>query len=171
MTARSATCATWQSLFQEADRPGRYCQKLFGCAATVARRPFRGSGSHARLLAGTQHRRRAAGVGVRRKITTFRKLAEEAMDLLLPTLGASASTRRHWTGTTALPGGDFNGLDFEGYVASFRSSRAWLPEALARRYVRAYGNGSCALQVTPRHWLILAWKLQRACIAPNLLTW
>jgi glycerol-3-phosphate dehydrogenase len=74
------------------------------------------------------------------KITTFRKLAEEAMDLLLPALGASAATRRHWTGTTALPGGDFNGLDFEGYVASFRSSRAWIPEALARRYVRAYGN-------------------------------
>jgi glycerol-3-phosphate dehydrogenase len=74
------------------------------------------------------------------KITTFRKLAEEAMDLLLPALDANASTRRHWTGTTALPGGDFNGLDFEGYVASFRSSRPWLPEALARRYVRAYGN-------------------------------
>ena len=39
------------------------------------------------------------------KITTFRKLAEEAMDLLLPALGADASTRRHWTGSTALPGG------------------------------------------------------------------
>ena len=74
------------------------------------------------------------------KITTFRKLAEEAMDLLLPTLGANDSTRRHWTGSAALPGGDFNGLDFEQYVASLRSSRAWMPEALARRYVRAYGN-------------------------------
>jgi glycerol-3-phosphate dehydrogenase len=74
------------------------------------------------------------------KITTFRRLAEEAMDLLLPTLGVSAAMRRHWTATTPLPGGDFDGLDYEGFVARLQGTHPWLPVPVARRYVRAYGS-------------------------------
>jgi glycerol-3-phosphate dehydrogenase len=74
------------------------------------------------------------------KITTFRRLAEEAMDQLLPALDAAESVRRHWTGSTAIPGGNFGELDFAGYVSELTRTRAWLPRALAERYVRAYGT-------------------------------
>jgi glycerol-3-phosphate dehydrogenase len=71
------------------------------------------------------------------KITTFRKLAEEAVDLLGATLGAPA---RAWTAQAALPGGDIAGAQFEPFAARFAADHAWLPAALARRYARAYGT-------------------------------
>ncbi|HXH02250.1 MAG TPA: glycerol-3-phosphate dehydrogenase [Candidatus Competibacteraceae bacterium] len=72
------------------------------------------------------------------KITTFRKLAEEAMDQLAPLLG-----NRHgaWTGRDApLPGGDIRNADFASYLAEFHRRYPWLPEGLAWRLVRNYGT-------------------------------
>ena len=74
------------------------------------------------------------------KITTFRRLAEETMDLLLPALGVEESTLRHWTATTPIPGGNFGDLDYPGYVRELIRTRPWLPQSLAERYVRAYGT-------------------------------
>jgi glycerol-3-phosphate dehydrogenase len=71
------------------------------------------------------------------KITTFRKLAEHALAKLLPLLGREAPT---WTGPTPLPGGDMPGADFDAFLGSVQAARPWLPPALARRYVRAYGT-------------------------------
>ena len=71
------------------------------------------------------------------KITTFRRLAEEALDLLAPGL---PELKKAWTTGAPLPGGDIAGADFEGFLADFRRSTPWLPEALARRYARAYGT-------------------------------
>lgn len=79
------------------------------------------------------------------KITTFRKLAEEAVDLIAPRLG---NTRTGWTAGACLPGGDLYGpipqnravLEYDGYVRQVQRLYAWLPAALIARYVRAYGT-------------------------------
>ncbi len=72
------------------------------------------------------------------KITTYRKLAEEALDRLAPKLGCEAGA---WTGEDApLPGGDIADADFAGFLARFRAEYRWLPDALALRLARAYGT-------------------------------
>jgi glycerol-3-phosphate dehydrogenase len=71
------------------------------------------------------------------KITTFRKLAEEASDRLVEALGKHA---RAWTAGVPLPGGDIADADFERFAAQFAQRHAWLPAVLARRYARAYGT-------------------------------
>ncbi len=74
------------------------------------------------------------------KITTFRRLAEEAMELLLPALGAHAKTRAHWTSAAILPGGDLHPAQFDSFCTALGERHPWLPNALARRYARAYGS-------------------------------
>jgi len=71
------------------------------------------------------------------KITTYRKLAEHALEKLQPLLGFSATT---WTEGAVLPGGDLPDADFERFLAELQVARPWLPPALARRYARAYGT-------------------------------
>ncbi len=71
------------------------------------------------------------------KITTYRKLAEHALDKLLPFLGTTGPA---WTERAALPGGDMPGADFDAFLAELEAARPWLPEALARRLARAYGT-------------------------------
>ncbi|MBV8627224.1 MAG: glycerol-3-phosphate dehydrogenase, partial [Paraburkholderia sp.] len=71
------------------------------------------------------------------KITTFRKLAEEAVDKLATALDVSAPA---WTAGAALPGGDIAHANFERFAAQFQQQHAWLPADLARRYARAYGT-------------------------------
>ncbi|WP_296661872.1 glycerol-3-phosphate dehydrogenase [Paraburkholderia sp.] len=71
------------------------------------------------------------------KITTFRKLAEEASDLLCRALGSSAGA---WTAGKPLPGGDIANANFESFANAFAARHPWLPAALARRYAHAYGT-------------------------------
>jgi glycerol-3-phosphate dehydrogenase len=70
------------------------------------------------------------------KITTYRRLAESALQMLSPffVLGPA------WTGRTPLPGGDipWNGVD--DLIARTRERWPFLTEAHARRLVRAYGT-------------------------------
>ena len=71
------------------------------------------------------------------KITTYRKLAEHALEKLkpfMPNMGAA------WTGSAPLPGGDMPGADYEAYSLRFRTDRPWLPEAVAQHYLRCYGT-------------------------------
>ena len=70
------------------------------------------------------------------KITTSRKLAEHALEKLLPVLGRPVCAS--WTGGAPLPGGDF--ADFSGYLAEFQKRFPTLEARLARRLVRAYGT-------------------------------
>lgn len=67
------------------------------------------------------------------KITTYRKLAEHALERLGVT-GAS------WTVGAPLPGGDIPGLDFETFAAQQQRFYPWLPAATVRRMARAYGT-------------------------------
>ncbi|WP_281439903.1 glycerol-3-phosphate dehydrogenase [Lysobacter capsici] len=71
------------------------------------------------------------------KLTTSRKLAEEACDTLSPLFGAP---RAAWTGDAPLPGGDLPGADFEAFHEDFSLRRPWLPDALALRLCRNYGS-------------------------------
>ncbi|WP_175956399.1 glycerol-3-phosphate dehydrogenase [Burkholderia sp. BCC0405] len=71
------------------------------------------------------------------KITTFRKLAEEAGDMLCRALGRDAKT---WTAGVPLPGGDIANAKFDAFADTFAKRHAWLPAPLARRYARAYGT-------------------------------
>ncbi len=71
------------------------------------------------------------------KITTYRKLAEHALQKLRPYFPQMG---RDWTADAPLPGGDMAGADFGAFFADFRSRHAWLPEALALHYARLYGT-------------------------------
>jgi len=72
------------------------------------------------------------------KITTYRRLAEHAMDKLLPHVPAPRPAP--WTGQVPLPGGDLPGGDFGRFLSSFRAAYPWLPAGTARRLARAYGT-------------------------------
>ena len=80
------------------------------------------------------------------KITTSRKLAEEAVDALLPALGLR---RPAWTHDAFLPGGDLSAvigrggrpdLDFERFVQLSAERHPWIAAPLLRRWARAYGS-------------------------------
>ncbi len=71
------------------------------------------------------------------KITTFRALAEKTMDMLGPRLGNDAP---HWTGTTALPGGDFPQGDLQAFERATQKQYPFLPPAMCQRLCRAYGS-------------------------------
>jgi len=71
------------------------------------------------------------------KITTYRRLAEHAIEKLGPAL---PDLKPAWTGETPLPGGDFPPEEFNDVVAAFKARYIFLDPALARRLVRAYGT-------------------------------
>ncbi len=71
------------------------------------------------------------------KITTYRKLAEHALEKLKPLF---PQMKPAWTGGSALPGGDMANADFEGFLADFGRRHPWLPEDLAHHYGRLYGT-------------------------------
>jgi glycerol-3-phosphate dehydrogenase len=79
------------------------------------------------------------------KITTYRKLAEQAVDWVAAALHSEA---RGWTAEACLPGGDLFGarpsnravLEFEQWVQGVQARYLWLPPALSSRYARAYGT-------------------------------
>ena len=71
------------------------------------------------------------------KITTYRRLAEHAMQKLAPVLGNDA---KDWTANAVLPGGDMPDGDFDAFLAKTKLTYDWLPEALLHRFVRSYGT-------------------------------
>ena len=76
------------------------------------------------------------------KITTYRKLAEHALDKLKPFFPAM---KERWTAGAALPGGDMANGDFDQFLAGLRREHAWLPEALAHHFARLYGTRADAV--------------------------
>jgi glycerol-3-phosphate dehydrogenase len=71
------------------------------------------------------------------KITTYRKLAEHALEKLSPYLPRMSDP---WTKNTSLPGGDMPGADFARFLAQLRRRHAWLPEDVSLGYARRYGT-------------------------------
>ncbi len=71
------------------------------------------------------------------KITTYRRLAEQAVDLLSGPLGID---RPGWTRDAPLPGGDIPDADIASFAAQCMLRHPWLPERLLRHFVRHYGT-------------------------------
>jgi glycerol-3-phosphate dehydrogenase len=76
------------------------------------------------------------------KITTYRRLAEEAVGQVGAALGRAGTP---WTAGAALPGGEFGGLDLPGFDAEMARRHPWLPAPTLRRMLRAYGSDLDAL--------------------------
>jgi glycerol-3-phosphate dehydrogenase len=71
------------------------------------------------------------------KITTYRRLADQALDKLaafFPSAGPS------WTRGAVLPGGDLPDLDRGALARTLRDQYPFLPESLAFRLARSYGT-------------------------------
>ena len=76
------------------------------------------------------------------KITTFRKLSEQAVDTIEKALGRREGS---WTAKSALPGGDIPDADFDSFLADLQRRYDWLPQPLCRRLARAYGSDADTL--------------------------
>jgi glycerol-3-phosphate dehydrogenase len=70
------------------------------------------------------------------KITTYRRLAEEALSRLAPHLSIGPG----WTATAPLPGGDFPPGGRAEIVRSLRADHPFLTQAEAERFVGRYGT-------------------------------
>jgi glycerol-3-phosphate dehydrogenase len=71
------------------------------------------------------------------KITTYRKLAEDAWDRLKPHFPGA---RAHWTAGVPLPGGDFPVDGVDRLIDDLCTAHPFLSRAWASRLVRAYGT-------------------------------
>jgi glycerol-3-phosphate dehydrogenase len=71
------------------------------------------------------------------KITTYRRLAEDALALLAGTLAVRAAA---WTAHACLPGGDLPQGSFAVFLRALERRYPWLPPALRIRYAHAYGT-------------------------------
>jgi len=86
------------------------------------------------------------------KITTYRKLAEQAVDMLLASLSESEKrdfdksdtnkkyAAKTWTADVPLPGGDIANADFDAFLSQLKPQYAWLDESLLFDYARNYGT-------------------------------
>jgi glycerol-3-phosphate dehydrogenase len=72
------------------------------------------------------------------KITTYRKLAEHALQKLKPYFPQMGGD---WTGSARLPGGDLKGaVGFEDFIEGLRRHYPWIGAPLARHYSKLYGS-------------------------------
>ncbi len=76
------------------------------------------------------------------KITTHRKLAEHALEKLVPFFPKAKAA---WTAGVALPGGDFPVRGFDALVAGLARDYPFLTPFHARRLARAYGTEARAI--------------------------
>lgn len=72
------------------------------------------------------------------KITTYRRLAEAAIEKLGP--HANWARQPSWTKEGTLPGGDFRVTGFNALVEAIGARHPWLARATITRLVRAYGT-------------------------------
>ena len=71
------------------------------------------------------------------KITTYRKLAESALEKITPFFKQATPP---WTAGVALPGGDFAVGDVDRLISELCAAYAFLDQKWAQRLIRAYGT-------------------------------
>lgn len=71
------------------------------------------------------------------KITTYRRLAEDVLEILTDPLSIDASA---WTAGSVLPGGDIDGADYDNFVQHCNTRYAWADKSLVARLARNYGT-------------------------------
>ncbi len=76
------------------------------------------------------------------KITTYRRLAESALDKIAPYFPGLSGK---WTAGVALPGGDFAVDGVDRLIADLRAAYPFLTAFWARRLIRAYGTEAVAV--------------------------
>jgi len=74
------------------------------------------------------------------KITTYRRLAEHALEKLAPHLSDECRLVGSWTGGVPLPGGDFPTRGLGALVDDLARRYPWLDPAEAQRFARSYGT-------------------------------
>ncbi len=74
------------------------------------------------------------------KLTTYRRLAEHALEKLEPHLPERARGKGGWTAREALPGGNFPVEGFDDLLAQHAARYPFLPGRQVRRLTRAYGT-------------------------------
>lgn len=72
------------------------------------------------------------------KITTYRRLAEEALERLAPYLGGNE--KEGWTATAPLPGGDLDVASMPALTSELSRDHPFLEHAHAARLANAYGT-------------------------------
>lgn len=119
------------------------------------------------------------------KITTFRKLAQEAGDMICAALAVKKSSG---TLSSNLPGGDLSdfihvtgnpAVDFAAFEGELARRYTWLPASIRHRYARAYGSrfgqiiGSATSlaelgdEIAPQFYAAEAWYLHKREWATN----
>ena len=81
------------------------------------------------------------------KITTYRRLAEHAIEKLKPFF---PGLKGAWTGDSLLPGGAMKDADFDRFLAELQADKPFLPAETARRLARAYGTRAREIVGTAR---------------------
>ena len=76
------------------------------------------------------------------KITTYRRLAEHALDKIVPIVGGKAAG---WTAGVPLPGGDFPVGDVDRLIAALKVAYPFLTDRWATRLIKAYGTEAATL--------------------------
>ncbi|MEX0693070.1 MAG: glycerol-3-phosphate dehydrogenase [Rhodospirillales bacterium] len=71
------------------------------------------------------------------KITTYRKLAEQAVNKLDAIFNTD---KDNWTAAAPLPGGDIPGADIDAFIDAAARDYPWLADDLLERYARSYGT-------------------------------
>ena len=71
------------------------------------------------------------------KFTTYRRLAEDVVNLLAQPLGLRAAP---WTARALLPGGELPQGSFAVFLRTLARRYPWLPARLRQRYAHAYGT-------------------------------
>jgi len=71
------------------------------------------------------------------KLTTYRKLSEDALDMLTPVLDIDYPA---WTSSAVLPGGDIVDFNFDAFVSQARNKFPWLNNNVLKDYTRNYGT-------------------------------
>ena len=71
------------------------------------------------------------------KLTTFRRLAESAMEIVEDRIGRKG---RPWTSKPKLPGGDFETTRLDELIARLQGEYLWLDEKIIDRLARQFGT-------------------------------
>lgn len=80
------------------------------------------------------------------KITTYRRLAEQALEKLAPFLPSlSSAAGKPWTADAPLPGGDIPHGDFEAFAKGLERTFPGFPAPMLHRLARAYGTRVTAI--------------------------
>lgn len=79
------------------------------------------------------------------KLTTYRRLAEHALEKLYPYLPEGVRQHEGWTKSAPLPGGNFPHDGVPELVAQLRAAHPYLSARHAQRLVRAYGTDALTM--------------------------